>query len=161
MSIAVSVVVRPSPRLRCLLAAFALQAGAVALGLAFSAHFAWPLVSAVLTMLSALFLLYLCAKKRYLHRVDISGIGQIRLAVYHGMGDDASLDGVAAKLKNDSQGVVSLMPGSTLWPNLLLLRLRAADGKVTQLLIWPDSVADSLFRPLLVACRIIAARADA
>ena len=156
MSIAVSAVVRPSPCLRRLQAAFAALSGGAALGLVSSAHFAWPFAGAGLTVLAALFLLCLRAKNGDLHRVDISGIGQIRLTVYQDMG----FDGVASTLEQDGSTVVALMPGSTLWPNLLLLRLRAADGNVTSLLIWPDSVAQALFRPLLVACRIIAARAD-
>jgi toxin CptA len=50
------------------------------------------------------------------------------------------------------------MPGSTLWPGLLLLHLRAEDGVMVVLPVLPDSVSAGLFRPLSVACRTIAAR---
>jgi toxin CptA len=54
--------------------------------------------------------------------------------------------------------LVQLLPGSTLWPHCLVLRLRDERGKVHVLLILPDSVAVHEFRALLVACRWIEAR---
>jgi hypothetical protein len=80
-------------------------------------------------------------------RIDISGVGQIRLTVYQARRDA----GAVAES-------VTLMAGSTLWPGLLLLRLLAADGAVHVLLIWPGNVARQAFRPLSLACRAIAAR---
>jgi hypothetical protein len=53
--------------------------------------------------------------------------------------------------------VVQLMADSTIWPGLLLLRLRRQDLRVTSVLILPDCVAADGFRALSVACRWIAA----
>jgi toxin CptA len=53
---------------------------------------------------------------------------------------------------------VQLLSGSTLWPWLLALRVRACDGAVRHVLIAPDSVARGQFRPLAVALRTLAAR---
>lgn len=72
-------------------------------------------------------------------RLDISGVGQLRLAVYQ---------------HND--GALRLLGGSTLWPRLLLLRLRDAAGKPRVLTVLPDSVAAADWRVLALACRAAA-----
>lgn len=51
-----------------------------------------------------------------------------------------------------------LRAGAVLWPWLLVLPLRLADGRLVRLLVLPDSVAPGAFRPLSVACRACAAR---
>lgn len=61
-------------------------------------------------------------------------------------------------LAHEFEAVVRLMAGSTLWPNLLLLRLQAEDGSVSVLPILPDSISRSDFRALSVAFRWIALR---
>lgn len=68
--------------------------------------------------------------------IDISGVGRIRLTVY--------------------QQQVRLLPGSTFWPWLMLLRLQAE--RSCWLLVLPDSVAPDGFRRLALALRAIAAR---
>ena len=50
-----------------------------------------------------------------------------------------------------------LLPGSTLWPSLLVLCLADAAGRRTQVLVQRGSSC-AAFRPLAVACRAIAAR---
>lgn len=148
MSIAVSAVVRPSVRPRLLLAGFA----ACALGLALLqasgrlGAFRLALPGAGASALAGLVALTALVPDRNWHRIDISGGGQIRVAVYHVMRG-------AGEVR-----VVRLLAGSTLWPGLLLLRLGDADGLVTTLAVWPGSVAGEAFRPLAVACRAIAAR---
>ncbi len=58
-----------------------------------------------------------------------------------------------------SRQLVLLLPGSTVWPNLLLLLLRDAENAaVTVLPILPDSVAPEQFRKIAVAIRAIAGR---
>ena len=155
MSIAVAVIVRPSPRSRWLLAIFAGGACAVVwplaeVALATASGKAWAAAGA-----SAVVGLFFCVRfglsltpSRYAVALDISGVGQLRAAVYHNMGVAALAAGAAPSC--------TLLPGSTLWPGLLLLRLRRADGTVLQLVVWPDSVAAGLFRPLAAACRAIA-----
>ena len=141
MSIAVTVVVRPSACLRLLQAGFA----ACALGVALLTGADAPILSICCAAASALALL--CAlRSAKTHRLDISGIGQIRLAVYLLSADSTT----PAK--------VELQAGSTCWPWLLLLRLRHEGGAVTLLAVLPDSVAPGRFRPLALACRACAAK---
>lgn len=147
MSIAVSAVVRPSVCLRLLLAGFAAAgaAAAVMLACAASGAFAQALPGAGASLLAGVFSGLSLLKNRTAHRVDISAVGAIRLTVYQQeyTGSDAILSA-----------------GSTLWPGLLMLRLRGADGRVTMLAIWPGDVADGAFREFAVACRALTARPD-
>jgi toxin CptA len=53
--------------------------------------------------------------------------------------------------------IVRLMTDSTIWPGLLLLRLKSEDQRVTIVNILPDSIHGDGFRALSVACRWIAA----
>lgn len=138
MSIAVTAVVRPSLCLRLLQAGFAACALAVAALLP-------PLLALSCAAASAVALR--CAvRAAKTHRLDISGIGQIRLAVYLQSADSTP------------PVTVALEAGSTCWPWLLLLRLRHGDGALTVLAVLPDSVAPGLFRPLALACRACAAK---
>jgi toxin CptA len=159
MSIAVTVVVHRSLCLRLLLAGF----GALALAFGWMIFvrqqaFAWPLTGAGASALAALVLIYSLFKNRNTHRIDISGVGQIRLTVYP-YTRVASMRGCDVRTSENST-VVELMAGSTLWPGLLVLRLRAEDGGVVVVPVFIDSVGAALFRPLSVACRVIAARDD-
>lgn len=148
MSIAVSAVVRTSICLRLLQAGFAVSAIAAGLilGSARVEQFLLPLPGACASMLTGVFFLLSLFKNRNPRRIDISGVGQIRVTVYQDICTGAG------------SVVVNLMTGSTLWPSLLLLRLRAHDGRIVVLPVWPDSVARAAFRPLAVACRAIATR---
>ena len=152
MSIAVSVVVGPSPGLRLSLAALCTLALGFSLMLALRQHaYSWPLAGASISLSAGLASSFSLLKNRNSHRIDISGVGQIRLTVYQVMPEGGvCADGI----------LVTLMAGSTLWPDLLLLHLRAGDGAVVVLPVLPDSVGAELFRPLSVACRTIAARND-
>ncbi|CAN7233893.1 flagellar hook-length control protein [Pseudoduganella sp. LjRoot289] len=134
MSIAVTAVVRPSLCLRLLQAGFAVSALAVSTQLPFILEF-----PCILASFWALFSLLRGAKT---HRLDISGIGQIRLAVY---------------LEAETESV-EILAGSTCWPWLLLLRLRRERGTVAVLAVLPDSVAPGVFRPLALACRACTAK---
>ncbi|CDG82263.1 hypothetical protein [Janthinobacterium agaricidamnosum] len=146
MSIAVSAVVRPSVCLRLLQACFAvggLAAGAV-LAAGGDAH-AWRWPGAAASIAGGGFLLFFLRQHIKPQRLDISGVGSMRLAVYLEAGGD---DG----------RTVELQAGSTLWPGLLLLRLRGEAGRIGVLPVWPGQACCTDFRGLAVACRAIAGR---
>jgi toxin CptA len=104
-------------------------------------------------------------------RIDISGGGGIRLTVYQQLevvsraapGCKAIDPGRATGDAPPHAGCAArLLPGSTLWPWLLLLRLRCQEGEgeasVRWLVVLPDSAAPDVRRRLAVAVRAIAAR---
>jgi hypothetical protein len=86
-------------------------------------------------------------------RIDVTGLGQIRLV-------ETLPDAAAGSVpRSEAVGeVVQLCQGSTLWPSLMVLRLQAVSGRVTTLILLPDSLSDDAFRALSVACRWIASR---
>jgi toxin CptA len=132
MSIAVSVIVRPS---RCLRLA---HAGVCCCVMASAA--ACPGVLAPLLCLLAGALAWLGGRLPAIaRRLDISGVGQVRLEVYQ-----------------DEGSALRLLDGSTLWPRLLLLRLGDEAGAVQVLAVLPDSVAPPQWRALALACRAAA-----
>jgi len=132
MSIAVSVIVRPSRGLRIA------HAGLCCCVMASAA--ACPGVLAPLLCLLAGALAWLGGRLPAIARqLDISGVGQVRLAVYQ-----------------DNGSALRLLDGSTLWPRLLLLRLGDEAGAVQVLAVLPDSVAPPQWRALAVACRAAA-----
>ncbi|MGK5050283.1 hypothetical protein [Janthinobacterium sp. RB2P8] len=100
------------------------------------------------------FLLALLRRRRKLQTLDISPVGQLLLAVYLEHGGAPSGSGVLVP------SVLRLLPGSTLWPSLLVLCLADAAGRRTQVLVQRGSSCVA-FRPLAVACRAIAARSAA
>jgi hypothetical protein len=141
MSIAVSAIVKPSRLLRASLAACAAMHAGAALALAAGMHGA--LAGACL--LCAVLLLRQALRRPKVRRIDISGLGEIRLTVQH-----------------ESRGVpppVQLQAASTLWPQLLLLLLRRQQGgALLVLVVLPDSVAPGAFRALALALRYVAER---
>ncbi len=148
MSIAVSAVIKPSRLLRVALSLYAgASAGAalaLVLGPADRFHHPWPLAFACLAV--ALLAARTAGGAGTTRQIDISGLGEIRLTVQHGI--DAG-----------ARAALSLLPGSTVWPGLLLLCLRdPASGAVTVLLILPDSVAHGQFRKIAVSINAIARR---
>jgi toxin CptA len=155
MSIAVSAVIVPSRVLRWAMLCYGLAglgAGmAAAVGAVGSAGLPW--VVALACALGGAAVLCSPAPGRNVRRIDISGVGQLRLTVQQGMGGG---DGRA----HEAAIVVTLMGGSTVWPSLLALRLRGDDGAVIALLLLPDSVEAGQFRRLTVALRDLAARTE-
>ncbi|QOY93064.1 hypothetical protein IM543_15965 [Massilia sp. UMI-21] len=168
MSIAMTVVIAPSRRLRCLLAGFgaSLLAAACAAGLPacagvsrYGGFAAAPLVAAAL-LLAGLCVLHAALGPAMVHRIDISGVGRLRLTVQQGVRTDAC-EAFPARL----------LPGSTLWPWLMLLRLETAPGPAPDgpcgwfrgcmparrklvcrnVVILPDSVPPAAMRALAVA----------
>lgn len=147
MTIAVSALVMPSRRLRLALAAFAAMQLGAGLALAAGAGQFGPvrLVLAAACLLAAALLGAHAARRPKPRRIDISGLGELRLTVQQEHGGGAAPP-------------LSLHPASTLWPQLLLLLLRDAQGAASVLAILPDSVAPDSFRALAVALRIVAGR---
>ena len=152
MSIAISAVVLPSVRPRCLLAVFGLVSLACGALLASAgAAYAWNAAGAGASLMAGLFLLLAAASRPNPRHLDISGVGHMRLAVY--------LEGGGDHPRADADSVpVRLLPGSTLWPGLLLLLLIDGQGRRAVLAVWPDSAGGEVFRALAVACRAVAAR---
>lgn len=156
MSIALSVVVAPSRRL-CLICAgcgVSLAAAALAAGLLAPARFAGASLVAAALLFGGACLLHAALRPAMVHRIDISGVGRIRLTVQQDLRPDAS-----AGMQ------VRLLPGSTLWPRLMLLRFGPADagGKAAGrcVVVLPDSVAPEAFRALAVALGAVAGQGAA
>ena len=121
MSIAASVAVRPSPCLR------ALRAGIVASLLSVGAWCGQPLLAAALA----------AGLRRDVNcsRIDISGVGEIRLTVYR------------------NQCRARWLDGCTVWPGAMLLHAELEDGRRLWLALLPDSVAGGEWRRLQAAVR--------
>lgn len=158
MSIAVSVVVQPS---RLLLAAvgsmcivIAIVAGMIGFNKVGELSFYPRLVIAGSCFLVGCSGFYWAAQTRKTFHIDISGVGQIRLVEYSVL-SFFSQRHEWANNENDSE-VVRLMPASTLWPILLLLRLKNERHQIKVLPILRDCVTADSFRALSVACRWIA-----
>jgi len=97
---------------------------------------------------------YHCIRHRKILHIDISGVGQIRLTEVGVVGACTGTDWPHVRKQGE---VVRLLSDSTIWPQLLLLRLQAGSGKITTVLIFSDCVSPESFRALSVACRWIAA----
>lgn len=162
MSIAVSAVVEPSRRMLVLISVLAIGilfiAAMVGAGAVGDLLPAWRLGIAVGLVAISFIAIYRsigCIKS--LH-IDISDNGQITVEEDNALAASASQAGAA------QQGccgrVVRLLPNSTLWPCLLLLRLQEEDQTVRTVLIFPDCMGAGSFRALSVACRWIAAHND-
>ncbi|MBB5366874.1 MULTISPECIES: hypothetical protein [unclassified Janthinobacterium] len=169
MSIAVSAVIRTPVGLRvlqaCLGSCALLAAGPLSRlwplehvpGLDGAYALGWP--AAVLSACGGLFLLALSCRRTKPQTLDISPVGQIRLAVYleHGAGLD-DRGGIAGQERGQARSVQYLLPASTLWPGWLLLRLGNEEGQVVSVLVRRGARSCPAFRTLAVACRAIAAR---
>lgn len=158
MTIAVSAIVWPSRILFSLVCA--MSAMAISIGFAIVVGYVGELVLLVrLAIFSSLFFLVLFGfyhgawHRKPLH-IDISGDGQLRLTKVHVTG---SCKPVNCPHVPGSTQVVRLLKDSTIWPQLLLLRLQDDGGKITNLVVLPDCVSRKSFRALSVACRWIAA----
>ncbi len=149
MSIAVSAVIKPSRLLRVALAAYAvLSMGAALLLLSdHGARFHHPQALGCALLLGAA-VAWRATGATTARQIDISGLGEIGLTVQHSIGN-----------RRAAPGLVRLMPGSTVWPGLLLLALRDAETAMTTvLIILPDCVPPGHFRKLAVAINTIARR---
>ena len=136
-------------------------------------------VAALLSAAGGVFLLLLLRWRRKPQALDISPVGQLRLAVYleHGAAPGSAAAWLAAhagplrlpqlpmllrplpaaSLVAESPLPLRLLPGSTLWPSLLVLCLADEAGRRTAVLVQRGRGC-AAFRQLAVACRAIAAR---
>jgi len=152
MSIAVSAIVVPSRRLRALSAGFALAnlGAAAAVAGPLRDRFTLAPFCAAFFLVAGLFLLHAALLKIKTRRIDISGLGQLRLTVQQELRtNDAG---------GDAATPVTLLAGSTVWPQLMLLLLRSDAGALTVLPVLQDSVAPQQFRALAVAVRAVGAK---
>lgn len=123
MSIAASVAIGPSPCLR------ALRAGLLASVLGVGAWCGQPALAAALA--AGLRRAAICS------RIDISGVGEMRLTVYQ------------------QQCRVRLLPGCTAWPGLLVLHLQEEGGRRHWLPLPCDAMPRTDWRRLQVAVRAL------
>jgi len=180
MSLAVSAIIAPSRRLRCLLAAFcaSLCAAALSVGLLLPERFAFGGAVACVPLLATLSLARLffpslaawprplsrpLGARRVTHsqailhaiatvrRIDISGVGQLRLTVQQELGKGGAAAGIPAP-----GSPMTLLPGATVCPCCILLRLRAEDGATWPVVLLPDAVPRGQYRALAVAVRALA-----
>jgi hypothetical protein len=159
MSIAVSAVIRPS---RLLLAAVGVMcicilsvAAAIGFGAVGELPFQSRIVIGGICTAIAFLGVFEAIQSRKTFRIDISGVGQIRLVE-----DNGAAGFSQAGHRPDQRGsgeVMQLMADSTIWPTLLLLRLKGQDRRIRHVLILPDCITVDSFRTLSVACRWIAA----
>lgn len=147
MSITLSVPLVPSRLLRALMGAYGGMC--LALGAAVAANLAgpmrWPLATATLCLGAGVVVLLAACMRPTARTLDVLGPGALVLTVQQGTGPPSRLQ-------------VSLLAESTLWPQLLVLRLQAVHARVTVLLLFADSVPPGAFRRLAMALRAVAAR---
>jgi toxin CptA len=148
MSIAASAIVVPSRRLRALVAGFAFAnlAAAALVGLVWRERYQGASLSAIFFLVAGLCLLHTAARRIKTRRIDVSGLGQVRLTVQQELRTKDAADEPAAM-------PVALLAGSTVWPQLMLLLLRSESGAPTVLPVLRDSVPPQQFRALSVAVR--------
>jgi toxin CptA len=153
MSIAVSAVVRPSRTLRSLVLAygFANLAAGFAVGLLLPERFVLGPLSGLCFLAVGIVLLSSAVRAAKMRQIDISGLGQVRLTVQQ----DMAWNDVDRPVAGEP---VALLAGSTVWPQLMLLRLAGAGGAVTVVPVLRDSVGAGVFRPLAVALGAIGGR---
>lgn len=148
MSIALSATVRPSRTLRRALCLYGAAQAAMAVALWTGAI--GPVHGAVLAgaacMAAAVLAGRLACQIGTVHRIDISGTGELRVTVQRKTGE------------TPAPVLMRLEAGSTLWPRLLCLRVAGPDGQRRSLLVAPDSVTPDEFRALSVGLRSIAGR---
>ncbi len=184
MSLAASVVINPSRLLRCMTAALGIGIAVIGtrfafLGFSGSAasgrtsgasnpfaplEFSTPsslieLALAALVILIGCCLLYSSACRRKSFQLDISGVGEIRLREHY---TSAAVVPAKSSRENPPPGeAVQLLVESTIWPNLLALRLRRKNGSLVNLIVLPGMMTAADFRALVIAMQWIASRDSA
>ena len=152
MSIAVCAVVGPSRTARMVLAGWTLAQLAAAIGVGWlaPAGFVHPRALAGILAGAALATAATALRRPKMHRIDISGTGELRVTVQQDVGVPCPPGGPG----HAGGAPLDLLPGSLRWPGLLVPRLGA--GAPTRLLpIWRDSVDADAWRRLAVALAAI------
>lgn len=154
MSIAVSADIKPSRLLLIMAATVAITVAIIgiifALALIGQLSVVIRLSVAVVCLVVAMLAFWSALRNRKAVWLHISGAGQIRLVEHQAMVQTRTGSLVM------TGGLAQLLAGSTVWPNLLLLRLRLENGRVRTIPILPDSVSKETFKALQVACRWVA-----
>lgn len=139
----------PSRLLRASLAAHcATCAGAGALlaaGPAAMFLFSGALAACCFVCAGAAMLAFLGAGK--MRRIDISGLGKLRVTVQQNGGETAAQSAAV------DAGLATLHAGSTVWPRMMMLLLCDGEGALSAVAVLPDSVDAEQFRALAVAVR--------
>lgn len=160
MSIALSAIVRPSRTARRLLAGWALaQWCAAAMVLATPSHFdvsAW--LAAVLAGAGAA-LGWVGVQPPKTHQIDISGTGELRVTVQQSVRSGRRFATAATvpdpAFSPPAPAPSVLLPGSVLWPGLIVLRLGAGHGPARVVPVWRDGVDGNTWRALTVALSVV------
>ena len=155
MSIAVSALVRPSRIQRCVWGGCGLAqcAAALAVGLLAPERFLLTPVVALALAGAGAAVLRAAAIRPKTHRIDISGTGDLRVTVQQ------DVDGRGGRAPSGDGAV--LLPGSVIWPMLMVLRHAAPGTGPRVLCVWRDSVDAAAWRALAVALAVVGRRGDA
>jgi toxin CptA len=151
MSIAVSALVRPSRIQRFVWGGCGLAqcASALAVGLLAPEHFLCPPCVALALGGAGVAMLVAATGHVKTHRIDISGTGDLRVTVQQGVGG------------TPPDGRTVLLPGSVVWPMLMLLRHAAPGAGPRVVAVWRDSVDAAAWRALAVALAVVGRRGHA
>ncbi len=156
MSIAVSADIKPSRLLFFLMAIASLAVALIGVIFAFALvghlSFTIRIALAVTCVVVAALVFWLILQNRKTVWLHISGNGQIRLVEHH------VIPKSGPQVMNG--GLAQLMANSTVWPNLLLLRLRLDGGRKRTIPVLPDSVSQETFLALQVACRWVVSHSN-
>jgi toxin CptA len=155
MSIAVSALVRPSriQRLVWGCSGLALCASALAVGLPARERFLLASVVALALAGAGVAILRAAVLHSKTHRIDISGTADLRVTVQQ------DVDGRVGGIPQGGNAV--LLPGSVIWPMLMLLRHAAPGSGLRMLSVWRDSVDAATWRALAVALAAVGRRGNA
>jgi toxin CptA len=163
MSIACAVRIAPSAGLLATMVLFcgAVAAGALSMAWPDGTGDGWRRAAAVASVLpvSTAFWRFLHARRRHgSWLLVISEAATMTLTPQPGRAKRAP--GVVAGAAHEPAKAtpVRLLEGSTIWPNLLVLRLESDGGRRIDLVILPDCLEARAMRRLAVACRWIAAQ---
>ncbi|MGB7480721.1 MAG: protein YgfX [Burkholderiaceae bacterium] len=158
MSLALYAVVRPSRRLWVLTCGmcFAVLAvsGLIGAGLVGELAPVPRFIVGGAGVFIAFSVLYQQARRRTEFHIHISGSGQLRLAEVE---PERGSRHRRRRIPVPPQRNATLLPASTIWSWLLLLRLQLDDKTVVTVPVLPDCLPTDTFRALSVACRWLAA----
>jgi hypothetical protein len=159
MPIAVSAIVRPSRVHRCVVAGAGLSlfAAALAVGVFSPGRFQAYLFQAAALAAAGAALMHAGWGRAKTHQVDISGTGEVVLTVQQGLRQPVAARPSVAR---PTEAGVALLPGSVLWPFLMVLRFRGGAARTYVLPIWRDSVGEDTWRLLAVAVLAIGRRSE-
>jgi toxin CptA len=151
MTIAVSALVRPSRIQRLVWGGCGLAqcASALAVGLLAPERFLCPPLVAFALGGAGVAVLVAATVHAKTHRIDISGTGDLRVTVQQGVGGALPA------------GRAVLLPGSVVWPMLMLLRHVAPGAGPQVVAVWRDSVDAAAWRALAVALAVVGRRGHA